>query len=109
MPELIEELATNLGVRVRSQGGLLLVRLNDCGIIVEACKSSGLLILGIEAFRLSEGKLIPDIDFIADFSELASKPWRVACLEAARSAEIYFAEAKDRTDLWFEFTLKTRS
>jgi hypothetical protein len=108
MSELIEQLAGNFGVPVRTQAGLLLIRLQDCGKIIQACRSSGLLILGIEAFRLSERNVVPDTDWIADFSELASKQWDVACLEAARSADLYFDKAKGRTDLWFDFCLRGR-
>jgi hypothetical protein len=106
MAELIAQLANNLGVSVRTQTGLQLFRLQDCDTIVQACRSSGLLILGIEAFRLTGRNVVPDTDWIADFSKLASKQWDAACLEAARSAEIYFDKAKNRTDLWFEFSLK---
>ncbi len=108
MAEVIEQLAGNLGITVRTQSGLRLVPLQDCGKIVQACKSNRILILGIEAFRLSEQNVVPDSDWIADFSELASKRWDTACLDAASSAEIYFDKAKDRTDLWFDFTLKLR-
>ncbi len=108
MSEIVEQLAGKLGIPVRTQAGLLLIRLQDCGRIVQACRSSRLLILGIEAFRLSERNVVPDTDWIADFSELASKQWDAACLEAARSAEIYFDRAKDRTDLWFDFSLRGR-
>src|ERR1700692_2278445 len=108
MPELIEQLASKLGIAARSQGALRLIRLQDCGRIVEACKLGKVLILGVEAFRLSEGTVMPDTDMIADFSGLASKQWDAACLEAAHSAEIYFGEAKDRTDLWFDFCLRGR-
>lgn len=108
MSELIEQLAGKLGVSVRVQGGLHLIKLQDCGRIVQTCRSDRLLILGIEAFRLSERNVVPDTDWIADFSELASKQWDAACLEAARSAEIYFDKAKDQTDLWFDFALKAR-
>jgi len=108
MSELIEQLARKVGVDVRPQGSLRLIRLQDCGGIVEACKSGGLLILGIEAFKLADGKVVPYTDLIADFSELASKQWEAAYLEAAHSADIYFSEAKDRTDLWFDFSLRQR-
>lgn len=106
MSELIEQLAGKLGVSVRVQGGLHLIPLHDCGRIVQICRSDRILILGIEGFRLSERNVVPDTDWIADFSDLASKQWDAACFEAARSAEIYFDKAKNQTVLWFDFTLK---
>ena len=108
MSQLIEQLAGKLGIPVRARGALRLIRLQDCGRIVEACRSSRVLILGIEAFTLSEGKVIPDTDLIADFSELATRQWDAACIEAGLSAETYFSTAKDRTDVWFDFSLRGR-
>jgi hypothetical protein len=64
--------------------------------------------LGIEAFSLSQGEVIPDMDLIADFSELVKQEWNAGCLQAAHAAQIYFNEAKDRPELWFEFTLMQR-
>jgi hypothetical protein len=106
MSELIEQLAGKLGIAVQAQGALRLIQLQECEKIVEECKASNLLILGIEAFLLPEGKVIPDTDLIADFSELASKQSDIACLEAAHSAKIYFDKLKGRTNLWFDFSLK---
>jgi hypothetical protein len=106
MSKLTERLASQLGVRMRMQAGLRLIALEDCERIVEACKADGFLILGIEAFRLTEVNIVPDTDLIADFSELISMRWDEACVEAARSAKSYFGEAKGRTDLWFDFRLR---
>jgi hypothetical protein len=106
MSEVTELLAGRLGIPVRVQGALRLIRLQDFERIVDACRSDKLLILGIEAFTLSEGRVIPETDLIADYSELATKHWDVACLKAARSAEAYFDEAKSRTGLWFDFSLR---
>jgi hypothetical protein len=108
MPDLIEQVAGKHDIPVRAQGALRLIRLRDCGKIVDVCRSSKLLILGIEAFTLSQDRVIPVTDLIADFSELASKEWDAACLEAARSADTFLDVAKNRTDLWFDFSLKGR-
>jgi hypothetical protein len=53
MSDLIEAVARELGVAVRREGSMFLFPLHECGRIVEACKSRGLLILGLEAFNLS--------------------------------------------------------
>ena len=106
MSDLVEDVAGKFGVAVRREGALALICFQDCGTILEACKSHGLLILGIKAFTLSDGKVIPDAGLIADFSKLAAKEWNAACLEAVKSAESYFEKAKSRSDLWFVFTLQ---
>lgn len=106
MSESIEQLANKLGIVVRTQGSLRLIQFRDCEKVIDVCKSEKLLILGIEAFRLLDGKAISDPDLIADFSELVSKQWDVACFEAAHSAQTYLSIVKDRSDLWFDFVLK---
>jgi hypothetical protein len=108
MCALIEKLSGSLGISAKSHGNLTLIAIEDCGRIIEACESSSILILGIEAFRLEEQFVIPEMDLIADYSGLASMPWEDACLEAARSAESYFSKVKGRTELWFEFYLTQR-
>ncbi len=106
MAELIEQLAGECGIPVRMQGALRLIRREDCEEVIEACKSRNLLILGIEAFKLEGDRVVPNTDLIADYSELVTKDWAAACLEASRSAEAYFDEAQSRTDLWFDFSLR---
>jgi hypothetical protein len=108
MPELIEQLAERLGIQVRVQGGLRLIRLQDCHSLIEACKSQKVLILGIEGFTITKGRVCPDMDMIADFSALATKTWDVACLDAAHSATIYFESTKGREDMFFDFSLQGR-
>jgi hypothetical protein len=106
MPELIEQLARQLGIQVRAQGALRLIRLQDCQSVIEACKSQKVLILGIEGFTISKGRAKPNMDLIADFSALTAKTWATACLEAAASAAIYFESAKGQEDIFFDFSLK---
>jgi hypothetical protein len=109
VPELIQQLAAKLNIPIQMRGALQLIQPGDCGKIVEACRAERLLILGIDAFRLVGHQVIPDTDFIADFSELAAKPRVEACEAAALSAEAYFLRATGRTDLFFEFVLRKRS
>ena len=106
MPELIEQLAGKLGVQVKAQGALRLVRMQDCQRVIAACKAQNVLILGIEGFTIFKGKAVPNMDMIADFSALTAKAWDTACLEAADSAVIYFESAKGQEDMFFDFSLK---
>lgn len=106
MAELIEQLSGQCGIPVRMHGALRLIRREDCEKIVEECKTRNLLILGIEAFKLERDGVMSDTDLIADYSKLVTKDWEAACLEASRSAEAYFKELQNRTDLWFDFSLR---
>jgi hypothetical protein len=106
MQDLTRQLTSTLGIPLRVQGALRLIRFQDCGNLIEACRSNGILILGIEAFVIIDNSIIPVSDLIADFSQLVNKPWDSACYEAAHSAEIFLQNAKDRPDAWFDFTLQ---
>ena len=106
MSDFVEQLAEAWNIPVRVRGGLPFIRREDCGRIVEECRARKVLILGIDAFRLVGEDTIPEDDLIADFSELVSKPWDIACLQAARAAESYFGEISPTSVLWFEFTLR---
>ena len=105
MSEPIEDLAAKLGFAVHSRHGMHLVAPQHCSKIVDACRAGEVLIVGIEAFRLLDGSIVPVMDLIADCSSVAFLEWNTACTAAAAAAEKYFAHAALQSDLWFEFTL----
>lgn len=106
MPELIEQLADELGITVRRQGALRLIHLQDCGKIIDVCRSRRILVLGIEAFTVSKGKVVPNMDMIADFSALAEEEWDTACSSAIHSTQSYFASLKSQEEFLFDFSLQ---
>jgi hypothetical protein len=106
MSQLVKQLAVKHNIPVRIQGVLSLIQQGDCEKIIDICKNENILILGIDAFEVKGETIQPDNNLIADFSELTSKEWKVACLQAIRSAEIYFNETNGKENLWFEFSLQ---
>lgn len=106
MENIIEKLANDFAIPLRKQGALRLIWCEDAGRIVEACRASNLLILGIEAFTLADGMVVPETDLIADFSDVETIQWNIACIEAAQAADFYFSEAQGRDCLWFDFIIK---
>lgn len=106
MIDPVDELASKLGVNVINQCGQLFIGANDFEKIVYACLDHNYLILGIEAFTLSENVTIPLMDYIADYSDLyRHEPWEEACKIALESAIMYYQDLKNRTDVYFDFVI----
>jgi hypothetical protein len=95
-------LGRKAGIEIREVGGLQLVALADARAFLEACEAAGVLVLGVEGFRLDSGQVHPDLGAIADFSQLTDS--RESVLEA-RS----FVEAVGQPEMLFDFALSEGS
>lgn len=91
-------LGRQAGIDIREVGGLQLVAFADARAFLDACVTAGVLVLGIEGFYFDNAQVRPDMDAIADFSQMTSSEESV--LEA-RS----FIEAVGRPEMLFNFTL----
>lgn len=91
-------LGRQAGIGIREVGGLELVAFADARSFLDACVAAGVLVLGIEGFYLDSGQVRPDIDAIADFSQMTDSEGSVV---EARS----FIEAVGRPEMLFDFTL----
>lgn len=90
------------GIDIREVGGLQLVALADVRAFLEACLAAGVLILGIEGFRLDNGGQIrPDMGAIADFSQAKDSE------ESVREA-LSFVETVDQSGMLFDFALRRK-
>lgn len=98
MGSVIREVAQRADVRLREAGGLLLVSAADAPAFLEACLAARCQILGIEGFDIVDGGVRPDMEVIADFSELADAEQSVAEARA-------FLATIDDTELAFDFTI----
>ena len=106
MIDLVDELASKLGVAIFPRGGLSFISTNDFEKIVYACLDHNYLILGIEAFTLSENATIPLMDYIADYSDLyRHDTWEEACKIAVESAIMYYQGLKNRNEVYFDFVI----
>lgn len=91
-------LAIPAGIDIRESGGLELVPFAEASSFLDACAAAGMLVLGIEGFNFDGGEVRPDMNAIADFSQLTDSEGSV--LEA-RS----FIEAVGRQEMLFDFAL----
>lgn len=89
-------LGRQAGIDIREVGGLQLVAFADAWTFLDACVDAGVLVLGIEGFRLDSGQVRPDMGAIADFSQMTNS--RESILEA-RS----FIETVGQPEMLFDF------
>jgi len=93
-----------LGLPTTWWGGVALFSLPDAVLLLDYCANRGIAVLGVEGFRLEGTHRIPDLDTIADFSELmdvsgASFP------ECSISAMRQFFTVMPQDDVMLEFVL----
>lgn len=83
--------------------GMLLFDFDNALKMVERYEAEGALILGIEGFYLLGDAIIPEMDAIADYSELCFENDREKFVVFAKKASISFLNANQGRGLWFEF------
>ncbi|OLO05479.1 hypothetical protein BTW07_03100 [Salinicola socius] len=76
----------------------------DSEKLLNFCEHQKLAILGIEGFNISGDKITPDLDFIADFSCLATTDKKYFIDTSIKSAR-KFLELITDNDLLLEFVL----
>jgi hypothetical protein len=95
---MIRDLAERATIRLHHAGGLQLIAAADAPAFLEACLTAHCQILGIEGFEILDGEVRPEMEAIADFSEIDDPDQTVA--EARR-----FLDAVEDQELAFEFTI----
>jgi hypothetical protein len=70
MGSVVAEIAARAGVRLREAAGMQLVPAREAGVFLDACLTAGTRIIGIEGFDVLAGDVRPDMNAIADFSDI---------------------------------------
>ncbi len=86
------------GIAIREVGGLQLVTFADTEAFLAACVAADVLVLGVEGFYLESEHARPDMDAIADFSQISD--CKESVLETQR-----FIEAVGQPTMLFDFAL----
>lgn len=74
-----------LGLPTLWRNNVALFDLNDCYRLVDYCSvAGGVAIIGIEGFVIDGEFIIPQMDFIADFSKLVGDEFCARSIEASR-------------------------
>ncbi len=92
------------GVALERVGSLELVAFDDAETFLEASAKEGLVVLGVEGFRIVAGQAVPDMESIADFSTCSSVHENECFLEEARR----FIRKVGQPDMFFEFVFERR-
>jgi hypothetical protein len=88
----------------KTHGNMSLFDTKDALQVLNYCEANGVSIFGIEGFHLTENKIVPDMDYIADFSiaiEQEGDDFQKKSLEWSRS---FMNEIFDK-NIFLEFTL----
>ncbi len=91
-------LGRQAGIEIWQVGGLRLVSFADAQIFLDACLAARVLVLGLEGFTVDGGQAQPNMNAIADFSQLTK------CEQSVLEARA-FIETTGRPEMLFDFTL----
>ena len=93
MGQIASEIAREAAVRILRVGRSELIGREQLDSFLEACKRAEGLIVGIESFRLVGDWIEPDMEWIADFSDLSAPAESVSEARkflGAAPAHLYF-------------------
>ena len=96
---LVQEISSGAGIEPLERGALLLIKRQDVDAFLSECERRRVAITGIEGFELVGERVRPDMDAIADFSDVHDSVSTV--LESRR----FMAEMAGRRELLFDFAL----
>lgn len=97
MGQVATEIARAAAVPLHAVGRSEFVGTDDVDAFLEACERDEGLILGIEGFRLVRDRIEPDMEWIADFSELSDPAESIS-----EAREFLDAAPRDR---YFDFDI----
>jgi len=103
----VKQLASKLGIPLAyTEGSLELINFAHVDKILTACEEKNIYVLGIEGFKKDGKSIIPEMDFIADYSALDDLPLKERSAKSIESARGFFKEAASKPEMLFEFNLK---
>jgi hypothetical protein len=106
MNAILIEQAQGLGLPLLHQAGLGLVPLKHCQTLLDSFEKAGILVLGMEGFTCIDNQIVPEMDMIADYSNLIGVSWDQACQESLASARTFFEGIPADDCLVFSFELR---
>lgn len=105
MKSLAQSLSEAAGVELVQRAALELFHQGDAEKALNACESQGIGIMGIEAFRIEGSSITPDMDWIADYSDLFKDPTAAECRQSVDAARQFVREMPS-AGYFLHFTLK---
>jgi hypothetical protein len=72
---------------------------------IKACDRNDLAVVGLEGFKYEDGKLLPQLDLIADYSLTTAASWSSYRQRCNNSAQMFIEESDARENFCFSFTV----
>lgn len=94
-------------IGIAAEGGELYIPKQIASDFIDLCENNDLAVIGIEGLIYEDGKFIPQLDLIADYSSLHPVSWtsyKGTCNSAARA---FIASSKSPGDLYFSFVISS--
>ncbi len=98
---LVAQIAASVDINVHQSSHTELIAAADIVRFLEAVRSRDISVLGLEGFHMVEGRLVPDMDAIADFSSFSGG---VSSEEVVAEALRFLASVRG-LDLLYDVTL----
>ena len=90
---------------ISSEGGELYLSKDSALDFIRACQENDLAVIGLEAFLYEDGKLIPQIDLIADYSSTISHSWESYKRACNGYSENFVNSVPLAGEVYFSFTV----
>ena len=94
----------DFGLPTKWWGAAALFNLPDAASLMDYCADHGLAVLGVEGFRIEGNHRVPELDAIADFSELMNV-WNTSFPERSIFAMREFFKLMPQDGVMLEFVL----
>ena len=78
-----DEVLQTFATRGTQIGGEWFFQPKVCLDLVSECESNGLAVIGIEGFKIDGSEVVPQLDLIADWSNVEVKEWEAFVAEAS--------------------------
>jgi hypothetical protein len=97
----------DLNLPTKWWGGVALFNRPDSLRLMDHCVSHGIGVLGVEGFRIEGDKIIPLMDYIIDFSELANVAGSNFRKKSVEIVVQFLKSMPEKNDILLEFLLVT--
>lgn len=90
-------------------GGELYLSPAEARDLLAALREGDFAILGVEAVHLENGKIVPQLDQIADFSSLSTREWRDHVQASSKAAAAFLQQLPRDPSIMVTFNTISRS
>jgi hypothetical protein len=92
-------------IGIVAEGGEIYIPKREVSDFIDLCESNQLAVIGVEGLIYEDGKFIPQLDLIADYSSSRIADWTTYMETCNSAARAFIESAKSRENLYFTFVV----